>query len=205
MLIINRDRVSSELALDDALMLDVRDPDELVSRRRARVRDAWLWRPLVASLVLLLLAGLGEGALVGLDMLQQGRIEQIAGQTPIVNEIETAHRLANRIDELRTKRLRPFEMIALVDQPQPESIVFRRTTATSLYSLEIEAETASSPDINAYITALTALEGTENVEMLNLETRGARSTLRLVVTFALGAFDVQQSEPTLAEPGEVSS
>ena len=189
-LIVRRDSSTTRLSLDQAQMLDVRDPAELVSRRRARVRDSWMWRIWVVSLIVILLAGLGEAAVFSADLWQKGRLERISLQTPLVSEIETADRLANRIEELKTKRLRPFEMIAMVDGPRPETIIFLRTAATGLYSLEIEAVTDSPNDINVYISALTDLPGTESVEMLNLDSRGSQSTMRLLVVFGPDAFDM---------------
>lgn len=189
-LLVRRGSNTTRLSLDQAQMLDVRDPAELVARRRARVRDTWMWRVWVASLLLILLAGIGEGSVFAAELWQQARLERIALQTPWVSEIETADRLANRIEELKTKRLRPFEMIAMVDGPRPESIVFLRTAATGLYSLEIEAVTDSPNDINVYISDLTNLAGTENVEMLNLDSRGSQSTMRLRVVFGPDAFDM---------------
>ena len=189
-LVVRRDSSTTRLSLDQAQMLDVRDPAELVARRRARVRDTWMWRIWLVSLLLILLAGLGEGAVFATDLWQKGRLERIGLQTPLVSEIETADRLANRIEELKTKRLRPFEMIAMVDGPRPETIVFLRTAATGLYSLEIEAVTDSPNDINVYISELTDLAGTESVEMLNLDSRGSQSTMRLLVVFGPDAFDM---------------
>ena len=49
-LVIRRDEKATELELDDAQCLDVRDQDELTSRPRARVRDTWLWRALLAAM-----------------------------------------------------------------------------------------------------------------------------------------------------------
>ncbi len=207
-IVIVRDGERIELTLDDAQTLDVRDQGELSARRRARVRDAWMWRAVVAAVAVLLLSGLTELTLLGLAAWQKTQLRQIAAQTPVVSEIETAHRLASRIEELRTRRLKPFEMIALVDGPRPESIVFRRTTATGLYSLEIEAETDSPPDIDVYINALKALPGTQDVRMLNLNTDRSRSTLRLLVNFTEDAFDVSAPEPLAGlspKAGEVSS
>lgn len=189
-LLVRRGSNTTRLSLDQAQMLDVRDPAELVARRRARVRDTWMWRIWIVSLLVILLGGIGEGAVFAADIWQKGRLERIGLQTPWVSEIETADRLANRIEELKTKRLRPFEMIAMVDGPRPESIVFLRTAATGLYSLEIEAVTDSPNDINVYISDLTNLEGTENVEMLNLDSRGSQSTMRLRVVFGPDAFDM---------------
>ena len=117
-------------------------------------------------------------------------------QTPIVAEIETADRLANRIDELRTQRLRPFEMIAIADGPRPETIIFLRTAATGLYSLEIEAETNEAAAINAYVDQLEQLGQTEGVDILNLDTRGSTSTVRLLVRFNYDAFRNAANPPT---------
>jgi hypothetical protein len=190
-LIISRDGRTTRLGLDEAQMLDVRDPAELAARRRARVRDSWMWRIWVASLIVILLAGIGEGSVYATEFWQQGRMAQIAQQTPLVSEIETADRLANRIEELKTKRMRPFEMIGLVDGPRPDSIIFLETAAIGLYSLQIEAITDSLNDVNVYISALTDLAGTESVEMLDLETRGSQSTTRLLVVFTADAFDLR--------------
>lgn len=193
-LVVKRDSSTTRLSLDQAQMLDVRDPAELIARRRARVRDTWMWRILIISLIAILLAGMGEASVFATDLWQKGRLEQIGLQTPLVSEIETADRLANRIEELKTKRLRPFEMIAMVDGPRPETIVFLRTAATGLYSLEIEAVTDSPNDINVYISELTDLAGTERVEMLNLDSRGSQSTMRLLVVFGPDAFDMRLIE-----------
>ncbi len=209
---IQRGAAKHELSLNDAQRLDVRDQDELTARRRARVRDTWMWRTLVAAALVLLLSALSEATLFGLELWQKGRRAQIAAQTPVVNEIETAQRLASRIEELRTQRLRPFEMIALVDGPRPESIIFIETEATGLYTMEIEAETDNQADVDVYINQLQALDATENVESLGLNARGGRSTLTLRVTFSPNAFDTRAPEAPVAEDvaatdgeGEVSS
>ena len=195
-LLIGRGDVVEKVEVDQVQPMDVRDHEELTARRRARVRDMWLWRTLVASLVALGLAGVAELSLWGTSYWRNTLHQQVAIQVPVVSEIETADRLANRIDELQTKRLRPFEMIAIVDGPRPESIIFLRTAATGLYSLEIEAETNDAPAINAYVAALTAMGKTEGVEILNLDTRGSRSTVRVLVRFTYNAF---QTAPVVVE------
>lgn len=188
-LLIKRAGNDTAISLDVAQELDVRDQAELTSRRRARVRDSWLWRGLVAALITLLLAGVAELSLWGTSFWQDALHQQVQVQSPIVSEIETADRLATRIEELHTKRLRPFEMIALADGPRPESIIFLRTEVTGLYSLEIEAETNDVQSIDVYVSALTDLAATEGVEMLDLDTRGSQSTIRLLVRFTSDAFD----------------
>lgn len=195
-LIVRSENREEKIPLTKAQDLDVRDHDELAARRRARTRDTWMWRALVAALLTIVATGLAELGLWGGNYWRDALHQQVQEQTPIVNEIETADRLANRIDELRTKRLRPFEMIAIVDGPRPETIIFLRTSATGLYSLEIEAETNEAQAINAYVSALQVLGATEGVEILNLDQRGSRSSVRLLVRFTTSAFDVQ------AEPEE---
>lgn len=190
-LIVRLEEQEEKVGIAQAQDLDVRDHDELISRRRARFRDKWMWRTLVTSLVVILLAGLAELGLLGGNVWRDALHRQLQTQSPIVSEIETADRLANRIDELRTKRLRPFEMITLVDGPRPESLIFLRTAATGLYSLEIEAETNDAQAVNAYVSALRVLGVTESVDILNLDQRGTRSSVRLLVTFTVTAFDVQ--------------
>ncbi|MCU0793455.1 MAG: hypothetical protein MUE42_11545, partial [Opitutaceae bacterium] len=94
---------------------DVRDPDFLVERRKAKVRDLWLWRGVLASACLLLLsAGIDLGAGV-LGFLTARREARVAAQTGPVAQIEEAQLLANRIGELSQKRLMPFEMLALIN------------------------------------------------------------------------------------------
>lgn len=185
---------SAKIAIAQAQDLDVRDHEDLVARRRARIRDTWMWRSLVAALLIVGFTGLAEIGLWGANYWRDALHRQVQLQAPIVNEIETADRLANRIDELRTKRLRPFEMIAIVDQPRPETIIFLRTAATGLYSMEIEAETNDAQAINAYVSALQVLGATEGVEILNLDQRGSLSSVRLLVRFTSSAFDVRAPE-----------
>ncbi len=188
-LLIKRAGEDTAVSLDLAQALDVRDQAELTGRRRARVRDSWLWRGLVAALVTLLFAGLAELSLWGASFWQDALHQQVQVQSPVVSEIETADRLATRIEELHTKRLRPFEMIAIADGPRPETIIFLRTEATGLYTLEIEAETNDIQSIDNYVSALRDLAGIESVDPPDLDTRGSQSTIRLLVRFTSDAFD----------------
>jgi hypothetical protein len=55
--------------------------------------------------------------------------------------------------------------------------------------LEIEAETDDAQAVNVYVSALNDLGATEGVEILNLDTRGSLSTMRLLVRFSFDAFD----------------
>lgn len=179
----------SRIPLQRAQDLDVRDNDELAAHRRARIRDRWMWRSMVAAVAIIALTAVAEVSLWGINRWLDGLHRQVQVQTPVVNEIETADRLANRIDELRTQRLRPFEMIAIADQPRPETLVFLRTQATGLYSLEVEAETDDATAVSGYVSELRQLGETQDVQVLNNETRGSRTTVRLLIEFSFDAFN----------------
>ena len=179
--------LTATLAVEDALMLDVRDPAELAAQRRARLRDRWLWRALVAAIVLMGVGLLTELTLTGLGAWQKGRLREIAVQTPVVNQVMTAQMLAVRIDELSSQRLRPFEMIAVADSQRPASIQFVRTVTRGRDTLVIDAQTAVQADIDAYRAALAALTGTRAAEVRDLSSRDGRTTFTLVVSFAPGA------------------
>ena len=168
--------------------LDVRDKVELAARRRAHARDLILWRTFVGSAAAIVLAAFLELVLVGTGLWQKQRLGVIARQAPVVNAIMTSQILATRIDELSTKRLMPFEMLAVLNSKRPPTIQFMRTVTSGLYKLEVEAQTNSSADINVYRAALNDLPECEKAEVLDPRNRSGVSTFRLVVTFKPDAF-----------------
>ncbi len=168
--------------------LDVRDKVELAARRRAHARDIILWRTFLGSAAAIALALFLELALVGSGLWQKQRLAVIARQSPVVNTIMTSQSLATRIDELSTKRLMPFEMLAVLNAKRPPTIQFMRTVTSGLYKLEVEAQTSSSADINVYRAALNDLPECEKAEVLDPRSRDGVSTFRLVVTFKPDAF-----------------
>ncbi|HEY0943644.1 MAG TPA: hypothetical protein VGD81_00190 [Opitutaceae bacterium] len=176
-----------DLSLGD--MLDVRDKADVAARQRARTRDRWLWRALMTSVAVIGLCVLSEAALIGGAMWQQTRLAQVAVQTPIVTQLSTAQTLATRIEDLSTKRLRPFEMIAIVNEPRPESIQFLSTSTRGLYTLEVQAQTNAQNEVEPYRVALNALPACQTVEVQDLRDRGGLTTFKLVVTFKPEAFN----------------
>jgi len=93
-----------------------------------------------------------------------------------------------RIDELSSKRLMPFEMLAVLNSKRPPTIQFLRTVTSGLYKLDVEAQTNASGDINTYRAALNELPECEKAEVLDLRSRNDLSTFRLSVTFKPDAF-----------------
>ncbi len=136
---------------------DVRDPDFLADRKRARVRDEWLWRGLLGAAALLALAALidlGSGAWAWGVGRQEAKAER---QTEAVEQTETAQALANRIAELNEKRLMPFEMLTLVNPARPDTVIFQRVVTRGLLGLEVEAQATNAEDVGNYSNALKAL------------------------------------------------
>lgn len=187
----------------DIAPLDVRDKDELAARRRARARDVILWRALVGALLLIGLSALLELLLAGGALWQKRRLALQERQTPVVDAIMTSQALATRIDELSTKRLLPFEMLATINTVRPRTILFTRTATSGLHTLEIEAQTPASGDIDAFRAALNGLPACQRAEVQDQRSRDGVSTFRLVVTFRPEAFrsdDEPAVPPASAEP-----
>jgi hypothetical protein len=193
----------TRLDAGDVAPLDVRDKGELAARRRAQARDVILWRSFLGCAAAIGLCVLLEFALIGASVWQKQRLALEARQKPVVETIMTSQTLATRIDELSTKRLLPFEMLNLVNTVRPETIQFIRTATNGLLTLEVEAQTSSSGDIDVFRAALNALAGCEKAEVVDPRSRDGLSTFRLVVTFKADAFKVV-AEPVVPSPVEAA-
>jgi hypothetical protein len=170
-------------------VLDVRDKEELAARRRSRSRDLLLWRVMLGCIAAIAVSALLELALIGGGLWQKGRTSIVERQEPGVAKILTAKNLASRIDELSTKRMRPFEMISLVADKKPASVTFVSATVTGLYTLDVEAQAATSSDLEAFRTALNTLSGCERAEFKGNRLVNGLTTFRVVVTFKSDAFN----------------
>ncbi len=176
------------LSAADLGPLDVRDKGDLASRRRTQARDLVLWRCFVGCAAAIALAAALELALAGASLWQKSRLAREAAQRPVVEAIMTSQSLATRIEELSTKRLLPFEMLALVNSVRPGSIQFVRTVTNGLHALEVEAQTGASGEIDAFRSALNRLPGCEKAEVVDPRSRDGVSTFRLLVKFKPDAF-----------------
>jgi hypothetical protein len=63
-----------------------------------------------------------------------------------------------------------------------------RTVTNGLHTLEVEAQTSSSGDIDLMRSALNKLAGCEKAEILDPRSRDGVSTFKMVVTFKPDAF-----------------
>jgi hypothetical protein len=162
---------------------DVRDTEFLAGRRRAEIRDRWLWRGLLgAAAVLVLAAVLDVGAGV-LGAVTKRREARIAAQAPDVRQTETAQTLANRIAELSEKRLKPFEMLALINPARPESVVFQRAVTRGLLKIEIEAQAQNAEDVGNYARSLKEQPGVASAAARDIRAREGITSFILDVEF----------------------
>jgi hypothetical protein len=162
---------------------DVRDPEFLAARRRAAVRDLWLWRGLLGSAAVLALAAflhLGSG---GLGLLTRQREARVETQKPVVAQIDAAQMLANRIAELSEKRLMPFEMMAAINPARPGSVVFQRLVTRGLLGLEVEAQAVNPEDVGAYANALKTLPAVASVQTREVRARDGVTSFVLALEF----------------------
>ncbi len=162
---------------------DVRDPEFLAGRRRAAVRDLWLWRGLLGAAAALALAAflhLGAG---GLGLLTGRRESRVKTQAPVVAQIDAAQMLANRIAELSERRLMPFEMMAVINPARPESVVFQRLVTRGLLGLEVEAQAVNPEDVGAYANALKALPYLASVQTREVRARDGVTSFVLALEF----------------------
>jgi hypothetical protein len=165
--------------------LDVRDKADLSALSRARKRDVILWRVAIGSVLACLILLLGEGALFGAGLWEKARIAKVGAQKATVARIMSDQELAYRIDELSTKRLLPLEMISVVAAKKPPSIQFLSATATnsSLYTIQIEAQTSNAGEIGAFKSALEQTPGCDHVEIRDQLLRNNVASFTLLVTF----------------------
>lgn len=170
-------------ARDDLDALDVRDRAFQQQRRRDRRQRELAWRLFLSAGAIAALALALDAA--GLTFALLGRVQHArrSAQGAVVQKLETAQTLTSRIDELTRRRLRFFEMLATVNTARPRSIQFTRTGSTGRNGLEIEAQTASADDVDAFGAALRKLAELEQVEVRDLRARDGVTTFGLNVTF----------------------
>lgn len=170
--------------------LDVRDKGELAALRGARRRDVMLWRLTLGAAAAIILLGLGELALMGGGAWLGVRERLYRVRKPMVDRIEQTDTLAHRIEELRTKRLLPLEMVTeLVGKDlerKPEDILFTsvQTSQTlGLHKIVIVGRTTNPAQVTAYETALRNLPSCESVNAQFSGLQDQRASFTLTVTF----------------------
>ena len=166
--------------------MDVRDKAVLAERRATQQRDRLLWRVLLTAVgVLALAAVLEAGMLVGRAVLERQRTAQraVAGE---VSRIQTAQTLGTRIEEMSQRRLRAFEMLAVINQVRPAGLMFTRVVTNGRDTLEVEGQSANSDHVGTYETALRALPQLGAVEFPDVRLREGVTTFQFTARFKEG-------------------
>jgi len=168
--------------------IDVRDKEELAAIRRTRARDVLLWRVGIACVALFGLLALGEAALFTGGIWQQARRVKYNAQAPIVAKIVLHQEIADRINDLSSKRLLPMEMIrAVAPNKEQYKIYFTKAATTDRYTLTVDAATPNAGEVAAFKNDLSAKPECANVAIKNQLVRDNVTTFTLVVTFKPGA------------------
>ncbi len=171
------------VARADQDVLDIRDRAFLEQRRRDLHRGELIWKVLRSCAQAAALALVFEAGVLAFGLLNRAVRARISAQAPFVQKLETAHTIISRVDELANRRLQFFEMLSVINEPRPRSILFTRTSNSGYHGLEIEAQTSSADDVTAYETALRGLAVLEKVEVRDLRAREGVTTFGLSVTF----------------------
>jgi hypothetical protein len=195
---------SAPLSAASATSLDVRDKAELAAYRRARARDVGLWRILTGCAAALVFLAFAELAVIGGRAFwlktQSIRIE---GRNSTVSQVRQANDFANRIEELSNKRLLPIEMVnAIGAKEQRGGIIFTKitsSTANGVYSLQIDAQTPNSADLEVYRLALLKLPAVADATIPKPRVGPGLTTFTLYVTFKPDTI-----KPDAAKPGNPS-
>lgn len=191
----------SEVPATAAAALDVRDKADLAALRNARKRDVILWRVVIGMIAGIVLLGLGELALLGGRQWQIVRNKEYAAQKPHVDKIMSLHELANRIEDIATKRLLPIEMVTAAAIAKPGEVVFisaQTERSRGLYTLVVRAYTTNSAQVNAYESALRALPTVESANAAIERMSNDRTNFVLTVVFKPDALKADSSKPAPA-------
>lgn len=180
--------------------MDVRDKSFLAAARKAQRYNRWLWYGVVGLAAAFLALAAFEAALFAGRQVLEAREKRVRALEPEVARVVQELELAERLEELTGQRLLPFEMLGFVNRLRPRTVHFTRVTTNGL-SLQAEAVTPNSGDVQRMESALDQAEGLESVDIGNQVVREGRTTFRLSVTFQESALSpAQRPEPAGTAP-----
>ena len=184
------------LSVDLLKHADVRDKAELAAIQKAKARDRILWNVVVGSVACFGLLALFELALIAGGFWQNTRRIKLNIQAPVVAEIMNRQEIANRINDLSTRRLLPIEMVqAISPKKKAYSIYFSSVATNGLYGVTIEAQTPNAGEIKSYENDLRGLPSCQSVVIKNTQSRNNITTFTLVVMFIPNALKPNAPTP----------
>ncbi len=181
------------LAAPSLQTMDLREKEFMRARRREARRDQALargFRAVAAAVAAVLVI---EVALTAADHGVARAEARVAQNAPAIAKIEASQSLVARAEELAKRRLRPFEMLDLLNQNRPASVLFLRASTPERYALEVEAQTPRADDVSRYEAALGKSAEVTKLDVRDLRSRDGITTFILAVTFRPDAFTATDS------------
>jgi hypothetical protein len=166
--------------------MDVRDKAELHAQLGRGKRDRILWHAFAAIVVGLAACALVEIGLQISHQLVARQRRQLEANAATVRQIEQANEMALRMEDLAGQSLRPFEMLAVLNNVRPASLEFVRASTGGPRQMEIEAQSGNAADPQDYEKALRRIAGVEKVELRDFRTSAGKTTFLVAVTFKPG-------------------
>lgn len=182
-MVIQSENQSATYRWTELATADIRDQSTLADIRRQRRRSSLQWgATAAAAAVAIAAAGVDLASLAGSWWLK-GREADAIRQAVTVNEIQSTHVLAHRLEELAGQRIQFMEMLDLLNEKRPAGLLFARVASTGPRSLEISIRTPNADDARQYETALRAMPELRVVQVSNLQTRDGHTDFLLMTEF----------------------
>ncbi len=179
--------MAAQLPVAAARSMDVRDKAELVSLSQQQKRNLWLWRAFAGMAAALALCAVAEIGLQVAGSLLERQKAVVQANTPAVQQIEQASSLAARMEQMAGQRLKPFEMLALINAQRPHSMTFVSASTSSSTQMDLKAEATNVADMSNFDSALRKTPGIEKVELSNQSSQASGVTsFNLKVVFKAG-------------------
>ncbi len=174
------------LSRGELRVIDVRDKAELSAQRGRGKRDRVLWLTFASALAGLAACLVAEAGLQLSNQLATRQRRGLEANSEGVRQIEQANQLAGRMEGLAGQSLRPFEMLAVLNNARPASMEFVRAATGGPRQMEIEAQSGNATDPQDYEKALRNAPGVEQVELRDFRTMAGKTTFLVAVTFKPG-------------------
>jgi hypothetical protein len=165
---------------------DIRDKEILKERRVTLRRDTLIWRGFVAIMIGLAGCVVLEVGLLATRFWLAGRQADINRQAAVVKKIEQTQGIANRLEQISTQRLLPFEMISALNEKRPAGMEFSSVTTKGSWQLDIRGQAGSADDTSTFESEARRIAGVERLEVLEKNTRDRMTVFHYEITFKPG-------------------
>jgi hypothetical protein len=162
---------------------DVRSLEFKATERDKRQKDRRLLLALkVAAIFMLLLVGMELGAVTA-EMKFKGMQEQSAQDDPKVSNILAKNELLEKINNIATNNLMPFEMLQILNNHRPMALYFEEVEASEGKMMRIRGSSNTSGELNDYIKLLNDAEEVVVAEIDWIKKVGGKLTFEFHVDF----------------------